>query len=507
MSDIKWTPIIVVGLIALIIGGFIGSIAFAKEIETTCPELNETCPTTNQTCPECAVCKECKTCEEIEAEAKITGGYLLDGLYLENSEKFPKTLSDRELNLFDGEVDFDGDDYDAEEFLVLNGIELKANGNDFDGIPYLTFEEGSINYKFNFESTLDISKIGEDDETLKFDLLGENVEISKWDGNEIKFTKGKEYTLEEGETITVDDEEVTLLYIIDDKVYVTVGEDSKNIREGDVKSVGNLEIKAREVLDFGSRTDKTNRAVLVIGEEVETTIKDSDEYEEDSIWEWVISENSIGLVLVEKFMELDNDFNALKQEEKICLPNDYVCVRYNGLIGGDEEEYTFELDKKNNLNYVRVNGNFLSGTEDYDRIYINASGIYDRDFEEISNINIELGDTDSILEINATHITINDFWVNLNLNTTNAVDDDVNYLTNYGILIENPEDSIKDQEFTITVPEERLEGVITVKQGGFEVESNCNKDNLNLCLDETTCDNANGYWYDDVCNVKEASSE
>ena len=41
-----------------------------------------------------------------------------------------------------------------------------------------------------------------------------------------------------------------------------------------------------------------------------------------------------------------------------------------------------------------------------------------------------------------------------------------NFLTNYGILIENPKDSCGD-EFKITVPEEKLEGSISIKQGSF----------------------------------------
>ena len=31
----------------------------------------------------------------------------------------------------------------------------------------------------------------------------------------------------------------------------------------------------------------------------------------------------------------------------------------------------------------------------------------------------------------------------------------------------------------------------------------CDVDNLNLCLDETTCVDATGYWYDDICNADE----
>ncbi len=35
----------------------------------------------------------------------------------------------------------------------------------------------------------------------------------------------------------------------------------------------------------------------------------------------------------------------------------------------------------------------------------------------------------------------------------------------------------------------------------------CDSDNLNLCLDETNCTNADGYWYNDVCNEEEQEED
>jgi hypothetical protein len=35
----------------------------------------------------------------------------------------------------------------------------------------------------------------------------------------------------------------------------------------------------------------------------------------------------------------------------------------------------------------------------------------------------------------------------------------------------------------------------------------CNSDNLNLCLDETNCISFGGYWYDDICNKEEAQCD
>ncbi len=510
MSEIKWGQVMTAAVIFALIGGLFGAFVFPREVLVDGVVANETdCPTVNQTdCPtDQTDCSECKTDEELKKEAIITGGYLIDGLFLE--ETFEEILSDREIYLFDDEIEFDGDDYDAEEIFRITGIILKANDNtyDFDGNAYLTIPENSIAYEFVIEEGFNTSLIGNEDEgnedeTLQISLLGQDITISEWTETEVTLTQGKEYVVEEDETITVNDKDVTVLWVISDRVYLSVGDETKTIQEGSTRTIGGLEIKVKETVDFGARIDKTNRAVLVIGEQVEKTISDGDEYSDDSIWEWVITSNSIGIVLTEDFEELDEDFNALAPEEILCLPNDYVCVRYNGLIGQDTEEYNFDIDH----DLVRVKGNFLDGTKEYNTVYIDTTGIYDDDDKEnlIDETKIELGDTNSILNISTGLIIIEDFEVNFDLNVTNVGDDDVDYRTIYGILIENPEDSIDNHEFTITVPEEKLEGIITVKKGGFEETKKpvCDVDNLDLCLDETTCTDTKGYWYADECNLE-----
>ncbi len=472
MSDIKWKQFWVVAIIFIVIGGFAGVYTFPKEIEAECLDGNQTqadCEVCDGNQTGCLECEECLT----EEEKLVISGYMMDGFFLESP--IYEILSDRELNLFDGEVEFDGEDYDAEEVFSLDGLELLANTNDFEGVPYLTIQESVISYAFNFESSLDVSEIGEEDETLTFDLLGKEVEISEWDDDEITFTQGEEHFMTEGESITINDKTITLLYVLEDSVYVDVDGLSSKISEGKTKFINGIEIKASEVLYTGSST-RESKATLIIGEKVRVIVSDGDEYEEDSIWEWIIDAetNTIGLVLVEEFTELDEDFNALTKGDKICLPNDYVCVYYNGLLNEDAEEYTFDFEIEDS--YVRVKGNFLSGINDYDRVYISSTGIYsDDDFEvenQISETTIELGDTDSDLVLENRDgifwIVIGDFEVNLDSTETNVGPGDEDYLTAYGILVENPDDALEDKYFEVSVPEEQLEGSITVRQGKFE---------------------------------------
>ena len=45
--------------------------------------------------------------------------------------------------------------------------------------------------------------------------------------------------------------------------------------------------------------------------------------------------------------------------------------------------------------------------------------------------------------------------------TSIATKDD-NYLTQYGIVIESPEDSVEDEEYELTIPEEQLKGELII---------------------------------------------
>ncbi len=394
--------------------------------------------------------------EEIDTE---TTGYLIDELYL--STPIEDIYYDREVStLFDGEVDFDGKDYDAEETLILKDIELLANENDFEGKVYMIVPEGAIEYRLEFGADLNKSLIDEE-ETLVFNFLGSELEVSEWIGDEMTFSKGTEYFISEGQSITFEGKEIVLDMVLDEAVYVTMGSIARKIYEGKTKTVGGIEIKVKEVL-YTEKESKVSKAVLVIGEEVEVTVENGEEYEEDSPWEWIIDANSVGIVLMEDFTEIDSgeDFQAVGVGKKLCLPDDYVCVRFDGMDEGDTEEYLLEIDEKSGKEYVRIEGNFLSGIEDYGRIYVNTTGIYDRNLDLIDSDEIELANTDSILNISTGDLVFEDFEVNFDLDTTNVGDDDEDYLTDYGILIMNIEDAIDDNEFNIFVPEERLEGSI-----------------------------------------------
>lgn len=489
MSGIKWTQFSVVAIIFLLVGAFGANLFFSDKGKYTEEEFQNLSATIAEKDAEITRLNDLnitgESCETDTTKTKCTEyveengilvpitGYLVDGLSL--NEKVTDDFSDRELLLFDGEVDFSSKDYDAEEILSLQNIEIRANDNDFEGDVYLIVPENGLTYTFVFENGLDTSLIKEDDDNVVFNFLGESVEVSEWDSNRVTFTVGESQFLEEDEEIDFEGNNVTLTFVLEDAVYVTVNGDSRKIFEGDVRTVGGLDVKVEEVLQFNSDT-RINRASLVLGNDIENTVSDGDEYEEDSIWEWVINENSIGIRLAEELVELDEEYNALSEGEELCLPNEYLCLKYNGLAENEYEKYNFELDTKDGGDYVRVSGNFLDGVTDYSRIYIDVNRIldvtdvliYDRDLN-LLGLTIELGDTESILDAGLNLVTIRDFEVSYALDSTNILGSpNYDYVTEYGINIRNIENAIEDFYFEISVPEEQVEGSFTLYNGGLE---------------------------------------
>lgn len=442
-------------------------------------DSNLTCITADQ------IIEEAREIEvDIDAKTKVEG-YVLDELQI-GAELNPVTLSDRDIALFDGELDFDGDDYDAEEIFNLTNYKIAANEEeDWNTDTFLQLLPDGISYVLEFASNLNTSLInnedeGYEDETLIFDLLGEEVEVDEWDDNEVTFTKGEEENFIEGQEKIIDNRTIKVSIIHDNYVKVYVDGVGKKIYEGSTKTVNGIDIKVIEVSENDETSDET---LLYIGEEVEVTIKDGEEYEDDSIWEWIITPNSIGLKLVEEFTSIDEDedFKALAVGEEICLPNDYVCIVYDGLNVEDTEDYDFEIKQKGGESYVMVKGEFIDGINDYDKIYIKSDGkILDEDLEMIGD-SIELADTDLTLETELTgegvSITIEsdtdvlvetDFELTklgvdkIEDNLTDIKSKDEDYITNYGIVIKNPEDNLKDNELQIEIPEEQLEASIVI---------------------------------------------
>ena len=413
--------------------------------------------------------------ETKNTEMDVRPGHSEDELVFGDQVVFD--VSDRQVStLLDTEIDFDDEDYDVEETLAFDVV-VGINGEEYNEDVYVELKKEGIVYTFLFDADLEIDDITID-EPLEFVLLGETVELSEWDKDEITFTKGNTFLAKEKEVLIVEDKTVELVIVNDDYVYVLVTDlndntDSQKIYEGITEDVLGLDIYVESVLDNEADEGTFDLAVLKIGSEVEVVVEDGDWYDEDvELWKWVIGPNTIGLELARDFDELDEDEQPLAIGEQLCIPNDYVCFEFTGVSDEDVEDYTFEYDEDDNV--IEATGKFIFDDEEYDEIYFDNNDIYDADEEVIitSAGEIELGETEMVLQLAGTKLSfqltdgieeirfINKIKkVQVDGDTINQ---DENYRTVYGAVIYDSENAIEDQEATVDIPEARLEAEVTV---------------------------------------------
>ena len=412
--------------------------------------------------------------EEVEAEIveeDLAAGIYLSGYVIDEidiNSFVTKALSDHHIpGLVDDEIDFDGDEYDVEESVTVTNLLLEANGEDFEGDVYLNIGEDGISYLVEFDSELDTDLITED-ETLSFKFLGEKVLVSEFTATSITFTKGTELSVTEGESVEFEGESIKAITIGDDFIYVGIGDERAKIYEGHTEKVGDIEVKLVAAIPNEAGDPGFDMAEIEVGKNVEITVDDGEEYEKDSYFNYIVDgvNNKVGLILNEDFDELDEDEKPLAAGEELCFPNNYVCVGFGGLTVEDIETVEFELDTKDDGDYVEAKGNFLNGLEDYNRLFINASGIFDEDLLSIGS-SIEVDDTGIMLVTNATDVVLNDVVIPLSLDGISVAGIDISskdfkYITSYGFSIDNPDNSVEDNEFSIDIPEEQLYGEVYI---------------------------------------------
>ena len=414
---------------------------------------------------------EAEVAEEAEEEAELElavdeDSYVIDKMNINNATSNVVLLNRQLKTLYDVEIEFNDEDCYVKEVLTINGVKILNNGKDFEDNTYLSLDEKAIEYKIVL-SALDVSEINEN-ETLKLNFLGQEVEISKWDGDEITLTKGTEYFLSEGDEIEVDGKIVKIKALMDGFAYVSVDGEGEKIAENAMENVADLEIRVTEVIAPDYAGDNSF-VTLKIGEDVEVSIENDKEYndDKDSIWDYVVNSSSgeFGIVLNQDINELDEDFNALAVGESISLPNEYLSLSYEGLFDDKKAAYGFEIDDS----YVEIDGDFLNVYDRYDIIYANASGFYENkgDLESIDIKTISLGDSDSELEILNNSLVIEDITLvfdisGKDINSTSFGSNKDYYLSDFGIVMEDPKDSCEGNEFKLIVPEEQAEGSIKI---------------------------------------------
>jgi len=383
------------------------------------------------------------------------------------------TLSDRKLSkLFDGTVLFDGDDYDVEELVIFAGLKIANDDEDYSGEAFLTVTEPGIEYKVIFDDDLVLEDIGEDDNYLNINFLGQPMEITGWNGTEITVRRGAEYTLKEGESIIIDGKELLVLFVGDNgKAEIAFDGIAEVFTEGQTRNFNGVDVFLSEVL-YNSRM---GMVTVRVGNDVKETYRSKEEFVEDSIWNWVITDNSLGVILGEEFVGFDaeEDFNALAYGKTLGLPYDYVVMKFDGL--STEDMTNIKVDKSGA--YTRLTGKFEYDLETYTKLYFNGSELLDQDKNALglTITVVDIEDSDYELEVCDEFLCVNtkdtdDNLLKFNIDTfdgayfdTAPMDEDESYINSVGMRVKAFD--FEDKKFEFSVPEKAVTATLSFTLG------------------------------------------
>ncbi len=383
--------------------------------------------------------------------------------------------------LLNEEIKFNSDKYDIKEEVYFKGAVMTSIYDEEFGLnPYLIFEEGDIEYRHLFKDSIDINEINEN-EPLKIKFLGKELRIIEAEDSKITVRFGTEVTIYEGATEEVDGKSIKVTAVMENSVSVEVDGVTETIILNNNKEINGVDVLVDEIV-YQGYADGIKHATLIVGEKVQDTYKDGDYFEletkDNEDWKWVIhltDEQYIGVVNTEDYVSVDEDedYKPLAVGDVVALPFNYVNIKFNKVTTPELTEMKFKV--KDDYLYVKSSEDAFSySSDEYDRLYINANGIYDEDKVLITDTKVEIGDSDIYLELGSVKI----MGLTIKLDLSDILYDGFSYKTYeenlmdyFGIIFKDPENAVDDKEgFEVSVPEERPEASIVFGVSEVEVK-------------------------------------
>ena len=382
--------------------------------------------------------------------------------------------------LRDASFEYDGEDYDFHEEIILGdkiGVQTANYDLDFETTPYLVLDgTNQISYKVVFDDEVEIS----DDEILEVPFMDKTLEISKIGNDEITIINGKDLVINDGEekTVTIDGETYTISVLggNSDKetAIIKVNDEIKTVSKNTLKTISGLDVKVNDV--FINNINDANIIVdITVGEDVETTIEDGDDYFDNESYQWIVKTSNdklqeLGVTFVDKVNDLDD---GVVTEGETFNFADYFGIQFNNIenldnyvtlsFSVDDEKVTIKSDEDETL---LVNNEEI----DNDKIEFDGNLVYykidgDKYNTTLDNVKLDFEDTTATFTFNNNKLKIPEFkfvagidFQNNNVtfikeNGIDLTEKDENYLFNNGLVIKDPESGVDNNDFEISLPE------------------------------------------------------
>ena len=401
-------------------------------------------------------------------EAMFENSYLFDGIAL-SATLDTKELNDRHLKtLFDGEISFDGDEYGAVETITLSDLTMVKDDEDFKGEVFMEVPSSSIEYKVELRDGLfdDFKNSGYEDKEFTISFLGKDLTITNWTSTCIDIKRGETYNIKEGESELVNEKLLEVLFVSNDNE-VIIGYDgvTETIKELKSENVNGLDIYVESIM-YNSKVG--GLVTLRVGSNVDETYTSGKPYSKDSDYIWEITNNSIGIVLDEKYTETEEDeeYRALAYGQALSLPEDFAMVSFE-LSDEDYASADIEFESATEINFEAV---FEDAEGD---LVFNGTEFVDEDNEGFGT-KIQFEDSDFYLQYYkgtwANWFLVDDVQIAYNIdgvfvNFENYTTSDVDVMSNNGLVVSAPDDDLEHGKLSIEVPEEAVKALVSVTMG------------------------------------------
>lgn len=299
-----------------------------------------------------------------------------------NSTFFDKTLQDDDVStLFDGAINFAGTEYDtSEELQMCDQTEpfvatSLMTDDDYKRDVFLELGKDKVRYAYSFDESILLNSTTSSN-PIEIDFLGKTLKITSISADtSFTATVGEEFTLNAGDSVTVEGKTVVLENVGSSSATISVDGVSKNINEGSTSTVNGIEIYVDSTI---SRTalDESS-AIIVAGLQATETYTDGDAYvgedTDDPDWVWDIralngasgtsaySDCSSGAT--DKFiLRIENDFdmnddsdNPTAVGECVNLPNDFLSICIDSLTVADDDYKEVVMEYKSDADLSDAN--------------------------------------------------------------------------------------------------------------------------------------------------------
>lgn len=267
-------------------------------------------------------------------------------------------LTDTKLEGFrDASTKFNDDDIDYHDVLMLGNdafqFQTSINEEDFGSDIYMTVDASEVKYRVYFDDYFNITLVGTDDDEdeLEFYFLGKWVTVQSVDSDGLGMSveASSEHFLEEGDSLTIDNHEITLVRVGESSVQVEVDGQRKIIANGDddeFEDADDFQVEVQSIFYVEGASD--NGANLKLGADLTESAEDGNsvelfgepEEEDEADWVWDIDLSSttagnqyVGIVNNIDREDLRSDAEnrpALAVGEELPLPNNYASIHFFG---------------------------------------------------------------------------------------------------------------------------------------------------------------------------------